>query len=286
MSASRGAIIDAHHHLWDTNLHNHPWLTTFPSLNRPFLSSDLSDAIRPVEVAGTVVVQATATDEETEWLIEVARGSEMILGVVGWVDLSAPNVGDRIEQLGGKPLVGIRHQAQDEPDPDWLLGTNVVRGIKAAGDANLPFDLLLRGPQRSGALKLVGLLPEQRFVIDHLAKPAIASGEYVGWYSWMEAAAKHPNVFCKVSGLVTEADSSSWRRQPLSRYIRAAVELFGPDRCMFGSDWPVALLAAPYGDVVRLVEEALPGLSETEKNALWSGTAASFYGLEAGGQWR
>lgn len=281
MTIREGVIIDAHHHLWDPRSRRYPWLSDVPSLDRAFESSDLSAAIGELPVKGTVVVQATSTDEETDWLLDVAQSSDLILGVVGWVDLSQPGVSDRVMQLSDLPLVGVRHQAQDEPDPAWLVRAEVIKGLGAIRDAGLPFDLLVRRQQRAAALQLVASMPDQHFVIDHLAKPEIAAGEWFSWYAWMAAMASHPAVFCKISGLVTEADWRSWRTQHLKRYINAALELFGPDRCMFGSDWPVALLAAEYGEVVNLVEAAIPGLTAAERDSLWRGTATSVYGLSS-----
>ena len=281
MTIREGVIIDAHHHLWDPRSRRYPWLSDVPSLDRAFQSSDLSAAIAELPVKGTVVVQATSTDEETRWLLDAAQSSDLILGVVGWVDLLRPGVSERLMQLSNLPLVGIRHQAQDEPDPAWLVRAEVIQGLGAVRDAGLPFDLLVRRQQRPAALRLVASMPDQYFVIDHLAKPEIAAGEWSSWYAWMVAMASHPAVFCKISGLVTEADWRSWRTQHLKRYINAALELFGPDRCMFGSDWPVSLLAAEYGEVVNLVEAAIPGLTAAERDSLWRGTATSVYGLSS-----
>ena len=281
MTIREGVIIDAHHHLWDPRSRRYPWLSDVPSLDRIFESSDLSAAIAELPVKGTVVVQATSTDEETRWLLDVAQSSDLILGVVGWVDLLQPGVSERLMQFSNLPLVGIRHQAQDEPDAAWLVRAEVIQGLGAVRDAGLPFDLLVRRQQRPAALQLVASMPDQRFVIDHLAKPEVAAGEWFSWYAWMVAMASHPAVFCKISGLVTEADWRSWRTQHLKRYINAALELFGPDRCMFGSDWPVSLLAAEYGEVVNLVEAAIPGLTAAERDSLWRGTATSVYGLSS-----
>ena len=281
MTIREGVIIDAHHHLWDPRSRRYPWLSDVPSLDRAFESSDLSAAIAELPVKGTVVVQATSTDEETRWLLDAAQSSDLILGVVGWVDLLRPGVSERLMQLSSLPLVGIRHQAQDEPDPEWLVREEVIQGLGAVRDAGLPFDLLVRRQQRPAALQLVASMPDQPFVIDHLAKPEIAAGEWSSWYAWMVTMASHRAVFCKISGLVTEADWSSWRTQHLKRYINAALELFGPGRCMFGSDWPVSLLAAEYGEVVDLVDAAIPGLTAAERDSLWRGTATSVYRLSS-----
>ena len=265
-------IIDAHQHLWDPRLHDHPWLSKESELNRAFYPSDLLDAVTQAPIEGTVVVQAASSTNETDWLLDLARESELILGVVGWVDLVDPMVGDRIAELAGQPLVGVRHQVEDEPDPAWLTRPAVIRGIRAVGDSGLPFDLLVREPQRAAALRLVARMPNQRFVIDHLAKPDVRSGEWSGWREWMAAMASHANVSCKISGLITQADWAAWKTQSVERYIAEAIDVFGVHRCMFGSDWPVALLAGEYGEILELVERSVDGLSAAERDALWRRT--------------
>ncbi|WNY35368.1 amidohydrolase family protein [Curtobacterium flaccumfaciens] len=210
---------------------------------------------------------------------------EPVAGVVGWVDLTAPDVADRIAALvalvarpgrtpvAGNRLVGIRHQAQDEPDPDWLARPEVVRGVRALAAAGLVFDLLVRAREHRAALTLVDAVPEASFVLDHAGKPDIA-GEDPGWPSRMDDFAARPTVVCKVSGLFTEA-GPEWRRQPVDRYVRAVVERFGPARSMFGSDWPVSTLATTYDDVVRRTTEALADLSPDDRQAVLGGTAGT-----------
>ena len=280
MTERPGGIIDAHHHLWDPKLREYPWMDGLPELDRLFESSDLSATTAGWGVDGTIVVQASPTLEETDWLLGLAEGSELILGVVGWVDLEGEAVGDRLAERAGSPLVGIRHPAQDEPDATWLTRPEVARGLSAVRDAGLPYDLLVQRPQRAAALDVVGTLPDLTFVIDHLGKPDIATGEWDGWHAWIAQMASHNNVVCKISGLVTEASWESWREQHVEKYIGAALDLFGPERCMFGSDWPVSLLAASYGAVLDLANTATAGLSPGEKHSLFSGTATSVYSLE------
>jgi L-fuconolactonase len=272
-------VIDAHHHLWDPRLRNYPWMDGLPQLDRVFESSDLFAASDGLGVDGTIVVQASPTTEETEWLLGLAEASELILGVVGWVDLCDPAVGDRLAECAGRPLVGIRHQAQDETDPRWLTRPDVARGLQAVHDAGMPFDLLVREPQRSAALTAVQSLPELTFVVDHLGKPDIAAGEWDSWHAWMSRMASQDNVVCKISGLVTEASWPTWREEHIENYIAAALDLFGPERCMFGSDWPVSLLAASYAAVLDLANAATAGLSLDQKHSVFAGTAASVYSL-------
>jgi L-fuconolactonase len=274
-------VIDSHHHLWDPGMRVYPWLGDYPALNRTVDTSDLSLAIATSKVMGTVVVEAVSTSEETDWLLGLASDSELIIGVVGWVDLQAEDIEDRLAELSASSsrLVGIRHPAQDEADPLWLIRPAVHRGMRAVRNTGLPFDLLVRHPQREAALTLVDTHPDMTFVLDHLGKPRVAAGEWDEWLEWLTVLSLRPNVFCKVSGLVTEASWTSWRDQRLERYINAAIEIFGAERCMFGSDWPVSLLAADYTEVIDLVERVTEQLSGTERRLLFHGTATSVYGL-------
>jgi L-fuconolactonase len=274
-------VIDSHHHLWDPEIRAYPWLEEYPAINRAVYTSDLSVASAASNVAGTIVVEAISTSEETDWLLELADDSDLVVGVVGWVDLQDAAVGDRLAELSARSsrLVGIRHPAQDEADSLWLTRPAVRRGMRAVQKAGLPFDLLVRHPQREAALMLADSHPDMTFVLDHLGKPRVAAGEWDEWLEWLTALSLRPNVYCKVSGLVTEASWATWRVQRLERYVHAAVEIFGAERCMFGSDWPVSLLAAGYTDVIGLVERATEQLSGTERHLLFHGTATSVYGL-------
>ncbi|MCU1411674.1 MAG: amidohydrolase [Rhodoglobus sp.] len=276
-------IVDAHHHLWDPRVREYPWMAGNEVLNRPRVVDDLRAAIAGTGVTGTVVVQAASTDEETDWLVELAESTPEIVGVVGWVALEAGGVGDRLAELVGRSgfVRGIRHPAQDEADHDWLARPSVVKGVRAVGDAGLVYDLLIKRPESAAAETLVRALPDVQFVVDHAAKPGIAEGEWEQWHTALAALAAHENVTCKVSGLVTEASHTGWREQGIPRYIEAVLELFGADRCMFGSDWPVSLLAATYGEVVDLARSATASLSEGERDAVFGGTAARAYGLGA-----
>jgi len=275
-------IIDAHHHLWDPADRPYPWMDdSVAPIRRRFDVDDLRAAARSTDVTRTIVVQAVHDPGETAWLLEQP---EPVAGVVGWVDLTAPDVVDRIAALiagpgGGRPastrLVGIRHQAHDEPDPDWLARPEVVRGVRAVAAAGQVFDVLVRAREHRAALALLDAVPEGSFVLDHAGKPDIAGGD-PGWVSRIDDFAARPNVACKVSGLFTEA-GPGWRRQPVDRYVRAVVERFGPDRSLFGSDWPVSTLATTYDDVVRRTTDALADLTADERQSVLSGTAERTY---------
>lgn len=260
-------------------------------IRRRFDVDDLRAAARSTDVTRTIVVQAVHDPGETAWLLEQP---EPVAGVIGWVDLTAPDVVDRIAALvagsggdrpassrlvGDRPassrLVGIRHQAHDEPDPDWLARPEVVRGVRAVAAAGLVFDVLVRAREHRAALALLDAVPEGSFVLDHAGKPDIAGGD-PGWVSRIDDFAARPNVACKVSGLFTEA-GPEWRRQPVDRYVRAVVERFGPERSLFGSDWPVSTLATTYDDVVRRTTDALADLTADERQSVLSGTAERTY---------
>jgi L-fuconolactonase len=273
-------IVDAHHHLWDPALADYPWMTEeVDAIRRRFGPEDLEPLLREYGIDGTVVVQARASVDETRWLLETADATSFVLGVVGWIDLTGADAARVLADLTGGRLVGIRHQVHDEPDPAWLLRDDVQRGIAAVGEAGLVYDLLVRTAELSAALETVRRLPDMRFVLDHLAKPPARSGDTDDWARGLAAFADLPNVTCKLSGLVTEADWAAWRSAELSAYHRRAIAWFGADRCMFGSDWPVCLLAAEYGDVLALLLEVLADLGEQERADVLGATAVRTYGL-------
>lgn len=270
-------IIDAHHHLWDPADRPYPWMDdSVAPIRRRFDVDDLRAATQDTGVTRTIVVQAVHDPDETAWLLEQPRP---VAGVVGWVDLTAPDVTDRIAAVralpGGDRLVGIRHLAQDEPDPGWLGRPDVARGVRALAGAGLVFDLLVRAREHSAALALVDAVPDASFVLDHAGKPSIDTGD-PAWLGRMAEFAARPNVTCKVSGLLTEA-GPDWRDRPVDRYVREVVEQFGPERSLFGSDWPVSTLATGYAAVVQRTTDALADLSTTEHDAVFGGTAERIY---------
>jgi len=277
-------IVDAHHHFWDPATADYPWLTEdLAPIRRAFGPEDLEPDLLAAGVDATVLVQTRSSLEETIDFLAVAAETSFVRGVVGWADLTRPDVADTIAGLrdgpGGGRLVGIRHQAHDEPDAEWLLRDDVVRGVEAVGRANLVYDLLVRPRELVAALRLAQGLPDVRFVIDHVAKPPIAAGALEPWASLIAPFRDLDHVACKLSGMVTEADWASWTPADLRPYVDRVLEVFGPDRLLFGSDWPVCLLAAGYGRVVDTTRTLLHDLDRDELAAVFGGTAARVYRL-------
>lgn len=249
--------IDAHHHLWDPTRRDYPWMgADLAKIRRRFGLEDLEPLLAANRIDATVLVQTVSSVEETREFLTVAGQTDFIAGVVGWVDLTDPSVGARIQELrlgdGGQKLVGIRHQVHDEVDPNWLRLPEVSRGIAAVGDAGLAYDLLVRTRELPAALETVRRHPQVEFILDHAAKPRIAGGSWdKAWEDALAPFSDQANVACKLSGLFTEADWDAWVPEQLEPYVHRVVSWFGPGRCMFGSDWPVSLLAATYSQVVE-----------------------------------
>jgi L-fuconolactonase len=269
-------IVDAHHHLWPRP---YDWMTEgYERLRRPFGVGDLQAATADLGVTATVAVQADTSEQETRELL--AAGAP-VAAVVGWVDLTAPDVEDRLAALAHPRLAGIRHPVQDEPDPEWLLRADVRRGLRAVLAAGLRYDLLLFPRHLPAAARLARELPELPLVLDHGAKPPIAGAGWEPWSSDLVALAACEQVHCKLSGLVTEASWERWRQEDVGRYADRLLEAFGPRRLMFGSDWPVCTVAASYGEVLELAHTALAPLSAGERADVLAGTARRFYGIAA-----
>ena len=280
-------IVDAHHHLWDPARADYAFLTDdLAAIRRAFTPADLAPLLDAAGIDATIVVQTRSSLEETEELLATAAATPFIRGVVGWVDLRDPAVGDTIDGLrsgpGGDRLVGIRHQVHDEEDADWLLREDVCRGIAAVAQAGLVYDLLVRTRELPAAGEVVASMPDVRFVVDHLAKPPIRDGVLQPWADLVAALGQLPNTWWKLSGLVTEADWDAWRPADLRRWVEHVLAVVGPERLMFGSDWPVCLLAATYEEVVAAARQATAGLSETERAAVFGGNATGVYGLRPG----
>jgi L-fuconolactonase len=279
-------VIDAHHHVLDPERAPYPWMTAeLDVLRRPYPLDELLPQLAAAGVDGTVVVQARTALDETRNLLALAAAAPAVLGVVGWADLADPAIGDVLAELragaGGDRLVGIRHPVHDEPDPAWLLRPAIRRGIAIVGRAGLAFDLLVRPREMPAALELVRREPGIRFVADHLAKPPIASGALEPWGTLLADLAAVPNTWCKVSGLVTEAAWDAWTIDELRSYVDRALDQFGPRRLLYGSDWPVCLLAAPYESVIATARALTARLSEAERSAVFGGTAEDVYRLGA-----
>ncbi len=273
--------IDAHHHFWRYAPQTHAWIDdSMAALKRDFAPEHLEPLLRAAGIDGCIAVQAEQRVDETAWLLALAEAHPFIRGVVGWVDLCADDVTDQLRRLWQNPkLRGVRHIVQSEPDDRFMLRPDFMRGIAALAEFGLTYDILIYPRQLPAAIELAGAFPEQRFVLDHIGKPNIRSGETDVWGRGIAALARHRNVWCKLSGIVTEADWASWSREDLAPYIRIVLEWFGPDRIMFGSDWPVCTLAASYEDVLRLATESIAHLPESAQAAIMGGNAAAFYGL-------
>jgi L-fuconolactonase len=257
-------IVDAHHHLWDPGRRDYPWMAgaALAPIRRPYTVHDLRLTVGP-EITATILVQTVCSMQETvEFLATANASADLIAGVVGWVDLTAPAELDRLRTVpGGQLLVGIRHQVEDEPDPEWLLRKQILDGLRAVGAAGLVYDLLVQAPQRPAAYATAKQLPDVSFVLDHAGKPAIAAGEWEPWASWIADLAQLPNVTCKLSGLTTQATWDTWSAKDIGPYAQHVLESFGPDRVMFGSDWPVCELAGSYAEVLALARDLLPAAS-------------------------
>lgn len=279
------STVDAHHHLWDLGLTPQPWIDSeqLAPINQNFDLHDYLDAVDQ-RITRSVVVQTVADPSETPLLLATAESSEIIGGVVGWVELTAPNVQERLGELlalaEGGWLVGIRHGVQDEADPRWLCRPDVRRGLEAVGQAGLVFDLLILPLQLEAAIETVAALPSVSFVVDHLSKPPIASGMIEPWAGDIARLGRFPNVACKLSGMITEADWSAWTIDDLRPFTDVVLDAFGPDRLMFGSDWPVSLLAGSYDVVLDTASELIAGLDPAEEAAVLGRTATRVYGLE------
>ncbi|MET8134370.1 amidohydrolase family protein [Streptomyces sp. NPDC005251] len=275
--------VDAHHHVWDLSVRDQDWITgpELRPLRRNFGIADLAPETDATGVARTVLVQTVTVAQETPELLALTEESPLVAGVVGWTDLTRPDVTDELARLrevpGGRHLRGIRHQVQGERDPGWLLRPDVRRGLAAVADAGLVYDLVVLPHQLPACARAAAEHPGLTFVLDHLGKPPIATGALDPWAGAVRELAALPNTVCKLSGMVTEADPARWTPDDLRPYADTVLEAFGPDRMMFGSDWPVCTLAATYGQVLRAAEELTAGLDESERQAVFTGTATRVY---------
>ncbi|MEU8649804.1 amidohydrolase family protein [Streptomyces sp. NPDC048737] len=277
--------VDAHHHVWDLSVRDQDWLggPGLRPLRRDFTLADLAPEARAAGVDRTVLVQTVTVAEETPEFLALAGAHDLVAGVVGWTDLTRPDVGDELARLrelpGGRHLKGIRHQVQGEPDPEWLLRPDVRRGLAAVADAGLVYDLVVLDRQLPVCVRAAAAHPGLTFVLDHLGKPPVASGARAPWEADLRALAALPNTVAKLSGLVTEADPATWTAADLRPYADAALDAFGPHRLMFGSDWPVCTLAAGYGQVLDTARQLTGHLSPAESGQVFEATATRVYGL-------
>lgn len=273
--------IDSHQHFWHYDPAEHVWMTdAMTALKRDYLPEDLKPLMDRAGIHGTVAVQARQNLKETEWLLELSDRHDFIRGVVGWVDLRSSQVRDQLEKDARHPkLVGVRHVVHDEPDDRFMLYPEFLRGLEALAEFNLTYDLLLFQKHLPIAVQVVRLFPRQRFVLDHIAKPSIKAGSLSPWDDDIRALARFENVYCKVSGMVTEAAWRQWTAEDFKRYLDVVFDCFGTDRLMFGSDWPVCTLSADYEAVVRIVRDYVQLFPQTIQERVLGRNAAGFYGL-------
>jgi L-fuconolactonase len=273
--------IDAHQHFWHYDAVEYAWIDdSMAALQRDFLPHDLKPLLHQLGFDGCIAVQARQTLEETRWLLELARRNDFIRGVVGWVDLRSPNLAEQLGELTRNPkLVAVRHIVQAEPDDEFMLRPDFRRGIAQLAEFGLVYDLLVYPRQLRAAARLVRQFPWQRFVLDHIAKPLIAQAAIEPWSTDIRALAQLPNVWCKVSGMVTEARWNRWRPQDFHPYLDLVFDAFGHQRIMIGSDWPVCTVAADYGSTMRIVTDYIAQLPSAQQDAILGGNCAGFYPL-------
>ncbi len=273
--------VDAHQHFWRYTPDEYDWIDDSMScLRREFLPEHLEPELKRARFDGSIVVQARQTLAETQWLLELAAPSQFILGVIGWVDLRATDVQPQLARFAGNPkLLGIRHIVQSEPDERFLLQPEFLRGISALAEFDLTYDILIYPAQLSVAAEFIRRFPRPRFVLDHLAKPLIKTGILQPWEADMRKLAQFPNVFCKLSGLVTEADWKAWKPEQFAPYLDVVLECFGPDRLMIGSDWPVCTVAASYTQTMDVVIDFLGKYPREVRDAVLGGSASRFWRL-------
>lgn len=273
--------LDSHQHFWQYEPEKHSWIDdNMSTIRKDFLPEDLQLVYEKNDVSGCVAVQADQTLEETNFLLDLADKHDFIKGVVGWIDLRGNGVKDELEAYKSyAKLKGFRHVVQGEADPNFLLRPQFSRGIGMLSDYDYTYDILVFPHQLGAVLEFVDRFPNQKFVIDHCAKPYIKDGFYQGWAVLMSEIAKRSNVFCKLSGMITEADYLHWTNEQIQPYMSLIIEAFGPGRIMFGSDWPVCLVAGNFARVKKLVTDFIADLSASEQNAIMSENAIKFYNL-------
>src|SRR5690554_5963350 len=274
-------IIDAHQHFWNYSPQKHSWINSeMGIIKRDFLPEDLLEIYKANKVSGCVAVQAEQSEEETMFLLQLAEEYDFIKGVVGWLDLRHHDLENRIKHFQQfKKLKGLRHVVQDEPDPNFLLDTDFQKGLGILEKYDLTYDLLVFPHQLNAAIQTVENFPNLKFVLDHIAKPPIKDQIMAPWEDLISLIGSKKNVYCKISGMVTEASWASWQQEDFVPYLDTVFRTFGIDRVMFGSDWPVCLLAGNFARVLEIVTNYANGLSEEEKKKLFYENAASFYDL-------
>jgi len=275
-------IIDSHQHFWQVGRFDYPWMSSdVEVLYRDYLPPTLDPILKQNGVSNTVLVQASNSLAESRWMLSLADLYPFIGGVVGWVDLASPEVEQELAELTAHPkLKGVRHLVESEPGDDWLVQPAVLRGLQQLASYGLSYDLLVHTRHLKHVRTVAETCPELALVIDHMAKPPIVRGEIREWAQELGSVAAYPNIHCKLSGLVTEAHLTSWKMDDLKPYVDVALDLFGPTRLIFGSDYPVCLLAASYHRVRESFQEMLSELSEEDRKGIFADNASDFYRLE------
>jgi L-fuconolactonase len=272
--------IDSHQHFWEYDPADYPWIKSDWPIRRSFLPSDLEPLLRKSGFDGCVAVQARQSLRESEWLLELAEKNPFIAGVVGWVDLRSPEVEQQLELFNGKAkFVAVRHVVQDEPDDRFMLREDFLRGVGTLKQFDLAYDILIFPKQLPAAIELVRRFPEQRFVLDHIAKPSIKDELIEPWARQIRELGTAQNVYCKLSGMVTEAPWQTWSRTDFQPYLEIVWEAFGPDRLMAGSDWPVCLLSSEYERTMEIVQRYLEQFGPVERKKVLGANAVRFYRL-------
>lgn len=270
--------LDAHQHFWKYDAAQYPWIPPGSPLQRDWLPGDLAPLLAAAGLDGCIAVQARQTLDESRWLLGLAAEATIIKGVVGWVDLRSERVPEQLAELSADPKFrGVRHVVQDEPDVNFMLGADFLRGIGHLHHFGLTYDILIFPHQLPAAIELVGRFPAQPFVLDHIAKPPIKAGTLAPWREQIRELAQAPNILCKVSGMVTEADHGAWKAADFAPYLDVVAETFGEDRLMIGSDWPVCLLAGSYARVFDLATQYFAKLPDSARAKIFGGNAARFY---------
>lgn len=274
-------VIDSHQHFWVYEPDKHAWIDDeMKVIRKNFLPEDLKKLYQENGIDGCVAVQADQTLSETDFLLDLAEKNDFIKGIVGWVDLRASNIESVLEKYSRFPkLKGFRHVVQGEPDHNFVLRPDFLNGIAALEKYNFTYDILIFPHQLGAALELVKRFPKQKFVINHIAKPYIKDRFYDGWATLMKAISEYPNVYCKLSGMTTEADYNNWTPQQIEPYMQLVLDSFGTKRILFGSDWPVCLVAGNYTKTKELVTRFIAKLSMEDQAAIMGDNAMQFYNL-------
>jgi len=276
------AIVDSHQHFWQVGRFDYPWMSRGDEvLYRDYLPATIEPILKRCGVEKTILIQASNSLEETRWLLSLSDQYPFIAGVVGWVDLSVREVGHQLSEFIAHPKFrGARHLVESEPADDWLIQEKVLAGLRRLASFGVSYDLLVHTRHLKHVRTVAESCPDLRLVVDHLAKPPIASGEISAWARAIKEVAAIPNVSCKLSGLVTEASWTNWRIEDLKRFVDTALEYFGPQRLMFGSDWPVCLRAASYDRVLEAFQSLLADLNDQERSCIFSRNATEFYRIQ------